>query len=310
MEKLKKLWANKPLIGLILFVVIVSMINPRFLTAANFLNVLRQTSINSVIAIGMTFVILTGGIDLSVGSVLAFTGALCASLLGSGLGAVPAVLSAIGAGFLLGACSGFFVAYARLQPFIVTLISMTFLRGATLVFTNGRPIPARGGEELFEALGGGSILNVPVPIIVMVILFTAGQMLLSRFRFGRYVYAIGGNEEAARLSGIDTARVKTLVYGLSGALAALAGVIVTSRLGSAQPTAGTGYELDAIAAVVLGGASLAGGSGRVSGTALGVLIMGVLGNALNLLNVTSYYQMMIQAAVILAAVLIDKRRSH
>ncbi len=142
----------------------------------------------------------------------------------------------------------------------------------------------------------------------MAVLFVAGQLLLSRFRFGRYVYAIGGNEEAARLSGIDTAKVKTLVYGLSGALAALAGVLVTSRLGSAQPTAGAGYELDAIAAVVLGGTSLAGGSGRVSGTALGVVIMGVLGNALNLLNVTSYYQMMIQAAVILAAVLIDQRR--
>lgn len=307
-RRFDKMWANKPLIGLILFAAVVSMANPRFLTVPNLLNVLRQISINSVIAIGMTFVILTGGIDLSVGSVLAFTGALCAAMLGAGFGAVPAVGLAVGAGFLLGAGSGFFVARARLQPFIVTLVSMTFLRGATLVFTNGRPIPARQGGELFEALGGGQILGVPVPIVVMAVLFVAGQLLLSRFRFGRYVYAIGGNEEAARLSGIDTAKVKTLVYGLSGALAALAGVLVTSRLGSAQPTAGAGYELDAIAAVVLGGTSLAGGSGRVSGTALGVVIMGVLGNALNLLNVTSYYQMMIQAAVILAAVLIDQRR--
>lgn len=305
---LKRIWTNKPLIGLILFAAVVSAINPRFLTMGNLLNVLRQTSINSVIAIGMTFVILTGGIDLSVGSVLAFTGALCASMLGAGIGAIPAVFLTIGAGFLLGSCSGFFVAYARLQPFIVTLVSMTFLRGATLVFTNGRPIPVRG-SELFSSIGGGYILNVPVPIVLMVVLFAAGQYLLSRFRIGRYVYAIGGNEEAARLSGIDTARVKALVYGLSGALAALAGIIVTSRLGSAQPTAGTGYELDAIAAVVLGGTSLAGGFGKVSGTALGVVIMGVLGNALNLLNVTSYYQMMIQAAVILTAVLIDKRRS-
>ena len=307
---IKKLWANKPLVGLILFSLAVAALNPRFLSVGNLFNVLRQTSVNSIIAIGMTFVILTGGIDLSVGSVLALTGALCAGMMKAGVGDVPAVLLTLAAGFALGLGNGIFVAYARLQPFIVTLVSMTMLRGATLVFTGGRPIAARDYGAFFENVGGGYFMGIPIPIFIMVFLFFAGQYLLARFTFGRYVYAIGGNEEAAKLSGINTARIKTLVYGLSGALAACAAVVVTSRLGSAQPTAGTGYELDAIAAVVLGGTSLSGGLGTVAGTALGALIIGVLGNALNLLDVSSYYQMMIQGAVILAAVLMDRGRSR
>ena len=302
---LKKIWSNKPLIGLIIFAVIVSVLNPRFLTHANILNVLRQTSINSIIAIGMTLVILTGGIDLSVGSILAFCGAVMASLLNAGHNPILAFIVTLALGLVFGFFNGFLVSKMKLQAFIVTLVTMTFLRGATLVFTEGKPITVDDGGLLFENIGGGYLFDIPIPIYIMIALFVAGHYLLMHTKFGRYTYAIGGNEEATKLSGINVDKVKMWVYGLCGMLSALAGVILTSRLYSAQPTAGSGYELDAIAAVVLGGTSLAGGVGRVTGTALGALIIGVLGNALNLLNVSSYYQMMIKAIVILIAVLID-----
>lgn len=304
---LKKIWSNKPLIGLIIFAVIVSVLNPRFLTHANILNVLRQTSINSIIAIGMTLVILTGGIDLSVGSILAFCGAVMASLLNAGHNPILAFIVTLALGLVFGFFNGFLVSKMKLQTFIVTLVTMTFLRGATLVFTEGKPITVDDGGLLFENIGGGYLFDIPIPIYIMIALFVAGHYLLMHTKFGRYTYAIGGNEEATKLSGINVDKVKMWVYGLCGMLSALAGVILTSRLYSAQPTAGSGYELDAIAAVVLGGTSLAGGVGRVTGTALGALIIGVLGNALNLLNVSSYYQMMIKAIVILIAVLIDRK---
>ncbi|MGL4402713.1 MAG: ribose ABC transporter permease [Fusobacteriaceae bacterium] len=306
---LKKIWNNKPLVGLIIFSIVVSIFNPRFLSVNNLLNVLRQTSINSVIAIGMTLVILTGGIDLSVGSVLAISGAVCATMVSSGMNPVLALILTLAVGLFLGILNGLFISYAKLQPFIVTLVTMTLLRGATLVYTDGKPIPVRGEGEFFENIGGGYFLEIPIPIYIMVILFFVGYYILANSKFGRYIYAIGGNEEATKLSGVNTSKYKTFVYGVAGALAALAGIIVTSRLGSAQPTAGAGYELDAIAAVVLGGTSLSGGVGRITGTALGAIIIGVLGNALNLLDVSSYYQMMIKAAVILVAVLIDKKSS-
>ncbi|MBC2856894.1 MAG: ribose ABC transporter permease [Cetobacterium sp.] len=306
---IKKIWNNKPLIGLIIFSIIVSILNPRFLSINNLLNVLRQTSVNSVIAIGMTLVILTGGIDLSVGSILALTGAFCASLISMGVTPVIAIIIALLMGLVFGLFNGFLISVAKLQPFIVTLVTMTLLRGATLVFTDGKPIPVRNGGDLFDNIGGGYLFNVPIPIYIMILLFVGGYYLLNHTKFGRYIYAIGGNEEATKLSGINTAKFKTMVYGVCGLLSALAGIVVTSRLGSAQPTAGSGYELDAIAAVVLGGTSLSGGYGRITGTALGAVIIGVLGNALNLLDVSSYYQMMIKAAVILVAVLIDKK-SH
>jgi len=304
---LKKIWSNKPLIGLIIFAVIVSVLNPRFLTHANILNVLRQTSINSIIAIGMTLVILTGGIDLSVGSILAFCGAVMASLLNAGHNPILALIVTLALGLVFGFFNGFLVSKMKLQAFIVTLVTMTFLRGATLVFTEGKPITVDDGGLFFENIGGGYLFDIPIPIYIMIALFVAGHYLLMHTKFGRYTYAIGGNEEATKLSGINVDKVKMWVYGLCGMLSALAGVILTSRLYSAQPTAGSGYELDAIAAVVLGGTSLAGGVGRVAGTALGALIIGVLGNALNLLNVSSYYQMMIKAIVILIAVLIDRK---
>lgn len=304
---IKKILKNKPLIGLILFSAIVAVINPRFLSIANILNVFRQSSINAVIAIGMTFVILTGGIDLSVGSILAFCGAVSAAMLSSGMNPVLSLLVALVLGLFFGIVNGFLVSVMKLQAFIVTLVTMTFLRGATLVFTNGKPITVNDGGALFENIGGGYLFNIPIPIYITLILFVAGHYILTNTRFGRYTYAIGGNEEATKLSGIKVNNVKIWIYGISGILSALAGIITTSRLFSAQPTAGTGYELDAIAAVVLGGTSLAGGVGKITGTALGAIIIGVLGNALNLLDVSSYYQMMIKAAVILIAVLIDKK---
>lgn len=303
----KKIFNNKPLIGLIIFSIIVSIFNPRFLSINNFLNVLRQTSINSVIAIGMTMVILTGGIDLSVGSILALTGAFCAGMIKAGINPVIAITISLAIGVLFGILNGALISYAKLQPFIVTLSTMTLLRGATLVYTVGKPIPVNDGGAVFENIGGGYFMNIPFPIYIMIILFILAGYLLKNLRFGRYIYAIGGNEEATKLSGIDTDKYKTMVYGICGFLSALAGIIVTSRLGSAQPTAGTGYELDAIAAVVLGGTSLSGGVGKITGTALGAIIIGVLGNALNLLDVSSYYQMMVKAIVILVAVLIDKK---
>ena len=304
---IKKILKNKPLIGLILFSAIVAVINPRFLSVANILNVFRQSSINAVIAIGMTFVILTGGIDLSVGSILAFCGAVSAAMLSSGINPVLSLLVALVLGLFFGIVNGVLVSVMKLQAFIVTLVTMTFLRGATLVFTNGKPITVNDGGALFENIGGGYLFNIPIPIYITLILFVVGHYILTNTRFGRYTYAIGGNEEATKLSGIKVNNIKIWIYGISGILSALAGIITTSRLFSAQPTAGTGYELDAIAAVVLGGTSLAGGVGKITGTALGTIIIGVLGNALNLLDVSSYYQMMIKAAVILIAVLIDKK---
>ncbi len=310
-KKENKLLKNKPLVGLIIFGVIVSILNPRFLSMANLLNILRQTSINAIIAAGMTFVILTGGIDLSVGSILAICGAVSASMLAGGVNGYIVLIITIVLGTILGAVSGSFISYGKLQAFITTLVAMTLLRGATLVFTDGKPISMGFGDNalLFDTIGGGYLFGIPVPIYIMIVVFAVCNYVLKNTKFGRYVFAVGGNEEATKLSGIDVEKLKVKVYAISGGLAALAGIIITSRLGSAQPTAGTGYELDAIAAVVLGGTSLSGGIGSISGTVTGALIIGVLGNALNLLDVSSYYQMMIKALVILAAVLID-RKTH
>lgn len=305
--EIKKILNNKPLLGLIVFSVIITIINPRFLSFNNVLNVLRQASVNAVISIGMTLVILTGGIDLSVGSILAICGAVCAKLMLAGINPILAIILTLVLGGVIGAINGGLVSYCKLQPFIVTLVTMTFLRGATMVFSNGKPIPVRDGGAIFDGIGGGYLFNIPIPVYIEVGLFILVYFILKNLKFGRYIYAIGGNEEATKLSGINTNKYKSLVYAVSGFMSALAGIIVTSRLYSAQPTAGSGYELDAIAAVVLGGTSLVGGIGKITGTALGVIIIGVLGNAFNILNVPSYYQMIAKALVILIAVLMDKK---
>lgn len=297
------------IIMLVIFSGVIAILNDRFLTVPNLLNVFRQSSINAVIACGMTFVILTGGIDLAVGSVLAISSAVCASLLIAGVGVVPAVLAALLVGAVSGALSGIVITKGKVQPFIATLVMMTFLRGATLVFTNGTPLTLGSAKaaDAFYYLGNGKVLGMPLPIIMTVVVFGFAYYVLTQTKIGRYVYAVGGNEEASRLSGLNTDNVKIFVYTVSGVLAAIAGIIVTSRLSSAQPTAGTGYELDAIAAVVLGGTSLVGGKGKILGTIVGVLIIGILNNALNLMDISSYYQMIAKAGVILLAVLLDRK---
>lgn len=295
-----------PLLGLVILCVVLTGLSDRFLTMDNLLNVTRQVSINAVISVGMTLVILTGGIDLSVGSILAFAGSITAGLLSGGQLLIPAIIIGVVAGAFIGMINGALITRAGIPPFIATLGTMTAARGFTLVYTDGRPIT--GMEEAFRFLGGGYIAGIPVPVIIMAIIFLLAHIMLTRTKFGRYVYAIGGNEEAARLSGIGTKKVLLSVYTLAGLLAGFSGVIMASRLNSAQPTAGAGFELDAIAAVVLGGTSLSGGVGTVGGTLIGAMIIGVLDNGLNLLNVSSFYQQVAKGVVILLAVYVDKKR--
>ena len=299
----------KSLVGLLVLITIVTILSPSFLSTKNIFNILRQTSVNGIIAAGMTFVILTGGIDLSVGSILAISGAVCASLLASGQNIIIAVLAALIIGAMVGFLNGFIITKGKLQPFIATLATMTILRGLTLVYTDGKPITLGSGDLAikFGQIGGGKIFGIPTPALIMILVFTICTFVLKNTQMGRYTYALGSNEEATKLSGLNTDKIKIAVYTISSILASVAGIIITSRLFSAQPTAGDGYELDAIAAVVLGGTSLTGGKGKITGTIIGALIIGVLSNALNILDVSSYYQMMVKGAVILVAVLLDRK---
>ena len=303
---------QKSLIALLVLIAIVSGMSHNFFTVANLLNILQQTSVNAIMAVGMTLVILTSGIDLSVGSLLALTGAVAASLVGMEVNALLAIALSLGLGAFIGGVTGVIVAKGKVQAFIATLVMMLLLRGATMVYTNGSPISTgfNANADLFGWFGIGRPFGVPTPVWLMAIIFLAAWYMLHHTRLGRYIYALGGNEAATRLSGISVNRVKVTVYALCGMLAALAGTIEVARLSSAQPTAGTGYELDAIAAVVLGGTSLAGGKGRIMGTLIGALILGFLNNGLNLIGVSSYYQMIVKAVVILLAVLIDNKNSH
>ncbi|KMN34897.1 MULTISPECIES: ABC transporter permease [unclassified Chromobacterium] len=295
-----------PFIALLAICAGLSALSADFLTMGNLLNVMRQVSINALIAFGMTLVILLGGIDLSVGSILALSSVLTAMLLQAGVDPLLATLLGILSGALMGCCNGLVISKGKVAPFIATLASMTILRGLSLVASNGSPITGFG-SDMFSMLGGGYVAGVvPVPVVWMLLLFAGLWFVLKKTIFGRHVYATGGNEESARLSGVKVDRVKIWVYTLSGALSAMAGVVLTSRLNSAQPTAGAGYELDAIAAVVLGGTSLTGGRGWIFGTLIGALLIGVLNNGLNLLGVSSFYQQVIKGVVILLAVLLDR----
>lgn len=297
-----------PLIGLILIIVILAFLSDSFLTVDNILNLLRQISINALIAFGMTFVILTAGIDLSVGSLLALGSALTAGMLSSGMDPILAIFFGLIIGLALGAMNGLIITKGKVAPFIATLATMTIFRGATLVFTDGKPVTGLSDSVAFQMMGKGYFFFIPVPVIIMLVVFGVLYFILHNTVIGRRVYAVGGNEEAATLSGVKSDRIKILVYSLTGMLAVLAGIILTSRLNSAQPTAGTMYELDAIAAVVIGGTSLMGGRGRISGTLIGALIIGVISNGLNLLNVSSFYQQIVKGAVILFAVMLDRSK--
>lgn len=296
-----------PLIGLILIIILLSFLSENFFTLNNILNLLRQISINALIAFGMTFVILTAGIDLSVGSMLALGSALTAGMITSGMDPILAIFLGLLLGLLLGAMNGIIITKGKVAPFIATLATMTIFRGATLVYTEGKPITGLSDSTAFEMIGKGYFFWIPVPVIIMIIVFVILFFLLNNTVFGKRVYAVGGNEEAATLSGVKTDNVKIWVYAITGMLSVLAGIILMSRLNSAQPTAGTMYELDAIAAVVIGGTSLMGGRGRITGTLIGCLIIGVISNGLNLLNVSSFYQQIVKGAVILFAVMLDRR---
>ncbi|MBI6037878.1 ABC transporter permease [Clostridium perfringens] len=295
----------KSLIGLVLLCIVITIVTPNFLSVSNITNVFTQVSVNAIIAIGMTFVILTGGIDLSVGSTLAISGAVGASIVKSTGNVFLAIIVAAVIGIAVGLINGLLVSKGKLQAFIVTLATMTIFRGATLVFTDGTPISKL--PEAFVKIGNGKIGFMPIPVIITIIIAIIAVYALSQTRFGRYLYSLGGNEDASRLSGINTDKIKTLVYVVSGFASAIAGVIITSRIGSASPNAGTGFELDAIAAVVIGGTSLAGGEGTITGTLIGALIIGVLNNGLNLMNVSPFYQSIVKGLVILIAVLLDKK---
>lgn len=298
-----------PLIGLFLLVIVITLLNPSFLSINNLFNVLRQVSISALIAFGMTFVILTGGIDLSVGSTLALTGAVAASLLASGMDPIIAMGIALILGLILGAINGVIITKGKVAPFIATLATMTIYRGLTLVYTEGRPISGLGDSMTFQLFGKGYFFGIPVPVVTMILAFAVLYFILHKTTFGRRVYAVGGNEEASRLSGINPDRVKIAVYAITGLLAAMSALILTSRLNSAQPTAGESYELDAIAAVVLGGTSLTGGKGWIFGTLVGALIIGVLNNGMNLIGVSSFFQQVVKGIVILLAVLIDRKKT-
>ncbi|WP_099074202.1 ribose ABC transporter permease [Proteus alimentorum] len=301
---------QKSLIALLLLIVVVSTLSPNFFTLNNIFNILQQTSVNAIMAVGMTLVILTSGIDLSVGSLLALTGAVAASMVGADVNAIVAVVGALALGAAIGGVTGIIVAKGKVQAFIATLVMMLLLRGVTRVYTDGSPINTGFSDnaDLFSWFGIGRPFGIPTPIWLMMIVFLSAWYLLHHTRLGRYIYALGGNESATRLSGISVDKIKIIVYSLCGLLAALASVIEVARLSSAQPMAGNGYELDAIAAVVLGGTSLAGGKGRIIGTLIGALILGFLNNALNLLGISSNYQMIVKAVVILLAVLVDNKK--
>jgi len=290
-------------LGLVVLSSVLWALTPHFFTVPNLLNVAQQTSINAIVAVGMTFVIISGGIDLSVGSIVALSGVALGAALQGGQALPVALAIALGIGVICGLVNGAIISWGGLPPFIVTLGMMSIVRGAALVFTEGRPVS--GFDPLFRSLAAGHLGGVPAPVIATMAVYLVAHVVLTRTTFGRYVYAIGGNEEATRLAGVSVRFHKTMIYAVSGLVSAMAAVILTARLNSAQPIAGTMYELDAIAATVIGGTSLMGGQGSLAGTLVGALIMGVLRNGLNLLGVSSFLQQIVIGAVIIGAVLID-----
>ncbi|KGS52465.1 branched-chain amino acid transport system / permease component family protein [Burkholderia pseudomallei MSHR5492] len=295
-----------PLVGLVAVCVAMVFASDSFPSAANLENVLRQVSINAIIGVGMTCVILTGGIDLSVGSVMALSGTLAAGLLVAGANGAAALAAGIGVGVALGAANGLFVAFAGMPPIIVTLATMGIARGLALIYTGGYPID--GLPDWVRFFGSGKVLGVQMPVLTMLAVYALAWLMLERMPFGRYVYAIGGNEHATRLSGVRVSRVKLAVYTFAGLTSALAALVLTGRLMSGQPNAGGGFELDAIAAVVMGGTSIAGGRGSIVGTLVGALLLGVLNNGLNMIGVNPYVQNVIKGAIILLAIYIGRER--
>jgi len=290
-----------------------------FLQTQNLINVVRQMSVIAMLAIGLTVVIISTGIDLSVGSIVALSAVVATSLAqsqdatnlmypGLSVPVVVAVLAGLGVGALAGFTNGFLIAFFRIAPFIATLGMMTAARGLALIYSDGRPISRLTDEYNF--FGQGAILEVPVPIVLLIVVAVAAHVMLNNTRFGRYVYAIGGNEQAARVSGINLRRVKIGIYTFSGLLAGLGGIILSGRIGSGNPQLGTGAELDAITAAVIGGTSFSGGIGTVWGTIVGALIIGSLNTGLDLLNVSPFTQQVVKGAIIVLAIIIDERKNR
>lgn len=313
-----KLLRFQSLIALFLLCLGLSILSDKFLSVSNLWNVMRQISVNICISTGMTLIVLTAGIDLSVGSVLALCGAITAGLLKNGIELpdsnlyigftiLGAILAGILTGSALGAFSGWTITKFNVPPFVATLAMLTVARGLTMLWTQGFPISGLGDTFLY--FGTGWLLGIPVPVWISAVIVAIAVFVTNKTRLGRYIYAIGGNESASRLSGIQVNKVKVIVYTIAGALAAVGGIMVTSRLDSAQPNAGISYELDSIAAVVIGGTSLSGGRGSILGTVQGAIIIGVLNNGLVLLNVSPFWQQVVKGLVILIAVIIDKSGS-
>lgn len=310
LQTLKKRPEFIPFLGLAVLVLLMSFIGENFFSWGTFVNISRQVSVNAILAAGMTFVILTGGIDLSVGAVLAFTGTIMSGviihLVPGGMSTLQILLLAWSAALLIGvACgafSGFFVARFGLPAIIVSLAVMEAVRGIALTYTGGYPMPV---PREFTYLGRGMYLGIPIPTWIMIGVFVISYLLLTQFKLGRYIYAVGGNEDAAILSGIRTKLVHFFVYSYCGVTSAVAGIIASSRVSSGQPSAGQGFELDAIAAVVLGGTSIMGGRGSIIGTLIGAFILGVLNTGLNTLGIDPYPQRIIKGGIILGAVLIS-----
>jgi len=291
------------LVGLLVLSLVLWVLTPYFMTLSNLLNIAEQTAVIAIVAVGMTFVIITAGIDLSVGSVLALSGVIMASALHAGVPLPAAMLTGPGAGLFCGLLNGLLVAQGRLPPFISTLGMMSVARGTALVFTQGRSIS--GFSESFRYFASGKVLHLPMPVILMLTVYLIAHVVLAKTKLGRYAYAIGGNENATILSGVNVKLYKTVIYALCGLLSGVAAIILTARLNSAQPIAGVMYELDAIAATVIGGTSLMGGEGAMWGTLIGALIMGVLRNGLTLLGISSFVQQIVIGSVIILAVLVD-----
>lgn len=290
--------------GLFILCVLMTILSPVFLTSSNLMNILRQVSTNGMLAMGMTFVILTGGIDLSVGSVMAFTGTLSAGLIAnSGYPVWAAVGLALLAGLLIGSVNGLIISTTSLAPFIVTLAMMNIIRGLAYIYTGG--LPVRVALDSYNKIGLGYVGFIPNPVLYLLVLFLILNFILKRSTIGRHIYAVGDSTDAAFFAGIKVNRIRFFVYSITGLITALAGIVLSSRMYSGQPTAGQGFELDAIAACVLGGTSMSGGSGKLTGTLLGAMIIGVLSNGLNLLNINSFWQLVVKGLVILIAVYLD-----
>lgn len=289
----------------ILLFVIFSVVARGFLSATNLINIARQVSLIGIVSVGMTMVILSGGIDLSVGSVLAVSGTFAAYLMVKlSFPMIPAVIAGVGIGAFIGLVNGLLITKVNIPPLITTLATMTGARGIAYIITKG--VPIYGFPESFSAIGQGYIWFIPVPVVIMILVFVAGYLVLNNLPLGRHIYGIGGNEEAALLSGLNVNRKKILVYLLSGLLAGIAGIVLLSRINTGSPTLGSGFELEVITAVVLGGVSISGGEGKLRGVIIGVLIMGVLSNGLIILSVDEYYQWVVRCVVLLLAVGLDK----